>query len=135
MKFIFDCKFRFYTSKMNGICLHYHLLLFFFNHIEFWTMWYPTHTKKILNGIYYRCVPEYACKDGDVIVNTPRPIHSQLSRMMLLFYNEYSKCPGQDEICCQHQDWKNVPLESSVVIKKPLIDCRANSIKSVNIKG
>jgi len=83
----------------------------------------------------YRCVPEYACKDGDVIVNTPKPIHSQLSRMMLLFYNEYSKCPGQDEICCQHQDWKNVPLESSVVVKKPSIDCRASSIKSVNIKG
>ena len=91
--------------------------------------------QKISNGMYYRCVPEYACKDGDVIVNTPKPIHSQMSRMMLLFYNEYSKCPGQDEICCQHQDWKNVPLESSVVVKKPLIDCRSNSIKSVNIQG
>ena len=91
--------------------------------------------QKVLNGIYYRCVPEYACKDGDVIVNTPKPIHSQLSRMMLLFFNEYSKCPGQDEICCQHQDWKNVPLESSVVVKKPSIDCRASSIKSVNIQG
>ena len=31
-------KFRFYTSKMNEICLQC-LALFFSNHSEFWTMW------------------------------------------------------------------------------------------------
>ena len=108
------------------------------------TVWYISHeflkdasSKKCQdfseNG--YRCVPEYACKNGEVIINKPKPIHSNLSRMILLLYNEYSKCPGTDEVCCKHPDWKNVPLEASITIKKPLVNCRTRSIKSVNIKG
>jgi hypothetical protein len=38
MKLNLDYKFRFYTSRINEICLHCHWLYFFFNHIEFWTM-------------------------------------------------------------------------------------------------
>ena len=46
-----------------------------------------------------------------------------------------SKCPGDLEVCCRHPDWRGVPLETVVPIKKPPPKCESsfyiNSIDSL----
>ena len=37
-----------------------------------------------------------------------------------------SKCPGDLEVCCRHPDWRNVPIETIVTIKKPKIECKTD---------
>jgi hypothetical protein len=58
MKLIFDYKFRFYTSKMNEICLHCHLLYFFSIILSFGHCGYSLHERVLffLHCSELRCI-------------------------------------------------------------------------------
>ena len=67
-----------------------------------------------------RCVPYYGCKGGELIVNGEGIV--DIRNMDPL----NSKCPGDLEVCCRHPDWRNVPIETIVTIKKPQIVCKTD---------
>jgi len=68
----------------------------------------------------FRCVPYYGCKAGELIVTGKGLVDIRNIDPLI------SKCPGDLEICCRHPDWKDVPLETVVEIKKPSIDCKTD---------
>ena len=75
----------------------------------------------------YQCVPFYACKGGEVITSGASILstrHSGISGTLdQLFDPLDSKCDDLQEICCRMPDWKDVPPENPIIIKKPPIKC------------
>ena len=71
--------------------------------------------------ILHRCVPYYGCEGGELFVSSKGLVDIRNMDPLI------SKCPGDLEICCRHPDWKDVPLETIVEIKKPSIDCKTDS--------
>ena len=72
----------------------------------------------------YRCVPYYGCYNGEIITNGKGVINIRSGRSISFELNPLdSLCPGDLEVCCRHPDWRNVPLTTNVVIKKPPQEC------------
>ena len=72
----------------------------------------------------YRCVPYYACHDGEIVTNAVGLIdlRTDPEDESDTFNPSDSKCEESLDICCRHPDWRDVPLKQEIKLPPKIPD-------------